>query len=137
MPAIEAEPGIDTAEVPIGVPAQSLVEVNARAKPRRAVRSNIRIGSEDIRVPSPSAWGGGLGVSHSVLTGTTIPGSTNTDLGGSWTLGYQFLAGVQGNLTSRIFLFGEYKYFFANYHWEQLAFDFRTQYLLGGIGWRF
>ncbi len=81
--------------------------------------------------------GGGLGVSHSVLTGTTIPGSTNTDLGGSWTLGYQFLAGVQGNLTSRIFLFGEYKCFFANYHWEQLAFAYRTQYLLGGVGWRF
>lgn len=81
--------------------------------------------------------GAGLGVSHSFVTGTTIPGDADTDLGGSWTLGYQFLAGVQGNLTDQLFLFGEYKYFAANYHWEQLALHFRTQYLLGGIGWRF
>jgi opacity protein-like surface antigen len=78
--------------------------------------------------------GAGLGISHSFLSGTTIPGATDTDLGGSWTLGYQFLAGVQGNLTNQIFLFGEYKYFAANYHWEQLALNIRRQYLLGGIG---
>jgi len=83
-------------------------------------------------------YGGvGMGVSHSFLTDTTIPGSTNTDLGGSWTLGYQLLAGIQHELPNRMFLFVEYKYFSANYHWEQLALDFRTQYLLGGIGWHF
>ena len=83
-------------------------------------------------------YGGvGAGVSHSMLTDTTIPGSTNTDLGGSWTLGYQLLAGTQVVLTDRTFFFVEYKYFSANYHWEQMALDFRTQYLLGGIGWHF
>ena len=81
--------------------------------------------------------GAGLGISHSFLTATAIPGAADTDLGGSWTLGYQFLGGVQGSLTDQLFLFGEYKYFAANYHWEQLALHFRTQYLLGGIGWHF
>ena len=47
------------------------------------------------------------------------------------------LGGVQGNLTEKVFLFSEYKYFSANYHWQQLALDFRSQYALFGIGLRF
>jgi len=81
--------------------------------------------------------GVGAGLSHGVLTSPDIPGRNDTDFETSWTLGHQFLAGVQGKLTNRLFLFGEYKYFSTNYHWTQLALDFRTQYMLAGIGLRF
>ncbi len=52
-------------------------------------------------------------------------------------VGYQFFGGVQGNLTEKVFLFSEYKYFSADYHWKELALDFRSQYALFGIGLRF
>jgi len=81
--------------------------------------------------------GVGGGLSDGMLTGANIPGRTDTDFEGSWTFGYQFLGGVQGNLTEKVFLFTEYKYFSANYHWKQLALDFRSQYALFGIGLRF
>ncbi|HSA62325.1 MAG TPA: outer membrane beta-barrel protein [Nitrospiraceae bacterium] len=81
--------------------------------------------------------GVGAGLSDGVLTSANIPGRTDTDFEGSWTFGYQFLGGVQGNLTEKLFLFTEYKYFSANYHWKQLALDFRSQYALFGIGLRF
>ena len=44
---------------------------------------------------------------------------------------------MQGNLTEKVFLFSEYKYASADYHWKQLALDFRSQYFLLGIGLRF
>ncbi len=50
---------------------------------------------------------------------------------------HQFFGGVQGNVTEKVFLFSEYKYFSADYHWKQLALDFRSQYVLFGIGLRF
>lgn len=79
----------------------------------------------------------GGGLSDGMLTSADIPGRTDSDFEGSWTFGYQFLGGVQGNLTEKIYLFGEYKYFSADYHWKQLALDFRSQYVLFGIGLRF
>jgi len=81
--------------------------------------------------------GVGGGLSDGVLTHANIPGRSDRDFEGSWTFGYQFLGGVQGNLTEKVFLFSEYKYFSANYHWKQLALDFRSQYVLFGIGLRF
>jgi opacity protein-like surface antigen len=81
--------------------------------------------------------GVGGGLSDGVLTHANIPGRSDQDFEGSWTFGYQFLGGVQGNLTEKVFLFSEYKYFSANYHWKQLALDFRSQYALFGIGLRF
>ncbi len=51
------------------------------------------------------------------------------------TLGSQFFG--EGNLRKRVFLFSEYKYASANYHWKQLALDFHSQYALFGIGLRF
>ena len=41
---------------------------------------------------------------------------------------HQFFGGLQGNLTEKVFLFSEYKYFSANYHWKEFALDFRSQY---------
>jgi opacity protein-like surface antigen len=79
----------------------------------------------------------GGGLSDGMLTHANIPGRSDQDFEGSWTFGYQFLGGVQGNLTDKVFLFSEYKYFSANYHWQQLALDFRSQYVLFGIGLRF
>lgn len=81
--------------------------------------------------------GVGGGLSNGMLTSANIPGRSDRDFEGSWTFGYQFLGGVQGNLTEKLFLFSEYKYFSANYHWTDLALDFRSHYVLGGIGLRF
>ena len=81
--------------------------------------------------------GVGGGLSDGVLTHANISGRSDQDFESFWTFGYQFLAGVQGNLTEEVFLFSEYKYFSANYHWKQLALDFRAQYALFGVGLRF
>jgi opacity protein-like surface antigen len=81
--------------------------------------------------------GVGGGYSSGVLTHANIPDRSDRDFETSWTFGYQFFGGVQGNLTETVFLFSEYKYFSANYHWKQLALDYRSQYLSFGIGLRF
>ena len=81
--------------------------------------------------------GVGGGYSSGVLTHANVPGRSDRDFEGSWTFGSQIFGGVQGNLTEKVFLFSEYKYFSANYHWKELALDFRSQYALFGIGLRF
>jgi opacity protein-like surface antigen len=81
--------------------------------------------------------GVGGGYSSGVLTHADIPGRSDRDFEGSWAFGSQFFGGVQGNLTEKVFLFSEYKYFSADYHWKELALDFRSQYALFGIGLRF
>lgn len=81
--------------------------------------------------------GVGGGYSSGVLSHADIPGRPDRDFEGSWAFGHQFFGGAQGNLTETVFLFTEYKYFSANYHWKQLALDFRSQYLVFGIGLRF
>ncbi|MBA5867932.1 MAG: outer membrane beta-barrel protein [Nitrospira sp. CR1.3] len=79
----------------------------------------------------------GGGLSQGVLSGANIPGRPDQDFESSATFGYQFLAGVQTDVWKRIFLFGEYKYLSANYHWQRLSLDYRSQYGLVGIGLRF
>ena len=81
--------------------------------------------------------GAGIGYSSGILTGTDIPGRADRGFETAPAFAHQFMAGLQGNLTERTFLFSEYKYFSANYHWEKLALDFRTHYVLAGIGLRF
>jgi opacity protein-like surface antigen len=81
--------------------------------------------------------GVGGGYSSGVLTHANIPGRSDRDFEGSWTLSYQFFGGLQANLTEKVFLFSEYKHLSADYHWKQLALDFRSQYALFGIGLRF
>ena len=81
--------------------------------------------------------GVGGGYSSGVLTHADIPGRSDQDFEGSWTFASQFFGGVQGNLTEKVFLFSEYKYASANYHWKQLALDFSSQYALFGVGLRF
>jgi opacity protein-like surface antigen len=79
----------------------------------------------------------GAGISEGVLFNSDFPGRSDRDFETSPTLGHQFLAGLQGNLSERTFLFGEYKYFSANYHWDKLSLDFRANYVLAGFGLRF
>ncbi len=59
------------------------------------------------------------------------------------TLAYQFLAGVRANLPGIFFLFGEYRYFVADYRWDTDAssgvgltasLDLRSHLIAGGLG---
>lgn len=60
---------------------------------------------------------------------------------------YQFLGGVRANVTDRLFLFTEYKYFVANYQWESelpngsrgpsFTLNYRTHIIAGGLGFSF
>jgi opacity protein-like surface antigen len=79
----------------------------------------------------------GIGWSHGTLLNPNIAGRDDKDFDSARALGHQFLGGTQVLLSPKIFLFGEYRYFSANYHWEGLAMDFRTHYGLVGVGLRF
>ena len=81
--------------------------------------------------------GAGIGWSHGTLLNPNIAGRDDKDFDQARALGHQFLGGAQVLLSPKIFLFGEYRYFLANYHWEGLAMDFRTHYGLVGAGLRF
>ena len=60
---------------------------------------------------------------------------------------YQFLGGLRANVSDRIFLFTEYKYFVANYQWESefangsrgpsFTLNYRTHIIAGGLGFSF
>jgi opacity protein-like surface antigen len=93
----------------------------------------VRYPGERIR---PYAGVGG-GWSDGILLNPNIVGRTDHDFETAWALGYQFLAGAQITISPRVFLFSEYRYFSANYHWEGLALDFRTHYGVAGFGLRF
>jgi opacity protein-like surface antigen len=81
--------------------------------------------------------GVGIGLSQGLLTNPDIPGRADQDFEAARTLGHQFIAGVQASLSTRTFVFSEYKYFSANYHWSGLSLDFRAHYALAGVGIRF
>jgi len=81
--------------------------------------------------------GVGGGLSQGVLSSANIPGRSDQDFESSATFGYQFFGGLQSNVTKRIFLFGEYKYLAANYHWQTLSLEYRSQYAVAGVGLRF
>jgi len=82
---------------------------------------------------------GGVGVGHSsgILSGTDIPGRQDQGLETAPAFGYQFLGGLQANVSERVFVFAEYKYFSSNYHWQELSLDYRANYVLSGLGMRF
>jgi opacity protein-like surface antigen len=81
--------------------------------------------------------GFGLGWSHSTLLNPNIAGRDDKDFDSAYALVHQFLGGGQFVISPKWFLFGEYRYVSANYHWEGLAMDFRTHYGLVGAGLRF
>ncbi len=79
----------------------------------------------------------GGGWSHGTLLNPNIIGRADKDFESARAFGHQYLAGAQVMVSSRVYVFGEYRYFAANYHWEGLAVDFRTHYGLLGVGLRF
>lgn len=82
---------------------------------------------------------GGVGIGHSsgILSGTDIPGRQDQGVESAWAFGYQFLGGLQAHVSERVFVFAEYKYFAANYHWNELSLDYRANYVLSGLGVKF
>lgn len=81
--------------------------------------------------------GAGIGWSHGTLLNPNIAGRDDKDFDSARAFTHQFLGGAQILLSSKLFLFGEYRYLSSNYHWESLAIDFRTHYGLVGVGLRF
>ncbi|GJL59031.1 MAG: hypothetical protein NPIRA03_18880 [Nitrospirales bacterium] len=81
--------------------------------------------------------GVGGGLSNGILRNADIPGRKDKSFETGTAPGYQFLGGIQLVITERWFVFGEYKYFSANYHWKELSLNFRSEYFLGGIGFLF
>ena len=82
-------------------------------------------------------FGIGAGWSHGTLLNPNITGRADKDFDSARALGYQYLAGAQFLVSEKVFVFGEYRYFSANYHWDALAMDFRAHYGLFGVGLRF
>ncbi|MGD9852744.1 MAG: outer membrane beta-barrel protein [Nitrospirales bacterium] len=79
----------------------------------------------------------GGGLSNGVLHHVDIPGRKDRSVEMDSALGYQFLGGVQLVVAKNWFIFGEYKYSAAHYHWNQLSLNFRGEHFLGGVGYNF
>ncbi|WP_447963747.1 outer membrane protein [Nitrospira sp. Ecomares 2.1] len=79
----------------------------------------------------------GGGLSNGILHHSDIPGRKDHNFETSYAPGYQFFGGIQLVVAANWFVFGEYKYSAANYHWNQLSLNFRSEYFLGGIGYVF
>lgn len=79
----------------------------------------------------------GAGMATGILTDTDIPDRPDRGFEGTWAFSYQFMAGARTRLSARTFLFTEYKYLAANFHWTQLAVDVRSHYVLFGVGLSF
>ncbi len=79
----------------------------------------------------------GAGWSRGTLLNPNIAGRDDKDFDTAHALAHQFLGGTQLFIGPKVFLFAEYRYFSADYHWKGLAVDFRTHYGLVGAGLRF
>ena len=90
----------------------------------------------------PGEWvtpyvGIGAGWSHGTLLNPNIAGRADKDFDTAAAFGHQYLTGLRLLVSPKVFVFGEYRYFSANYHWEGLALDFRAHYGLFGVGLHF
>jgi opacity protein-like surface antigen len=81
--------------------------------------------------------GFGFGYSGGILHGADFPGRPNSDVESTAAFAYQFIGGLQWSLTSKTFIFSEYKHFVANFHWKALSLEYRANYVLVGFGWSF
>lgn len=79
----------------------------------------------------------GAGWSQGTLLSPNIRGRDDKDFESARAFGHQYLTGAQIMVGPKVYVFGEYRYFSANYHWEGLAVDFRAHYGLVGVGLRF
>jgi opacity protein-like surface antigen len=86
--------------------------------------------------------GVGAGWSSSALVGMEIMkgGTTQSGTPRDTSFASQYFAGLRTNVTPRVFLFGEYKYFASRYDWGgslQPSLDFRTHIVAIGAGLSF
>jgi opacity protein-like surface antigen len=88
------------------------------------------------RYVRPYAGIGG-GISNGILNHADIPGRNDKNIEMASAPGHQYFGGIQLVLFDQWFVFGEYKYSAANYHWNQLSLNFRSEYFLGGFGYIF
>ena len=79
----------------------------------------------------------GGGWSHGTLLNPNIIGRADKDFESARAFGHQYLAGAQVMVSPKVYVFGEYRYFSTNYHWDGLAVDFRVHYGVVGVGLRF
>ncbi len=135
----------------VGLELDSNIHDGALSFPSNAHRQNIGTGRSDLllintmfnlilRYPGEQIRpyvGIGIGWSHGTLLNPNIAGRDDKDFDSARAFTHQFLGGAQILLSSKLFLFGEYRYLSSNYHWENLAIDFRTHYGLVGAGLRF
>jgi len=91
-------------------------------------------------------YGGvGGGLSSGYLLGSDIQRGTErvTGYASSMTFAYQFLGGLRGYVTQKVFVFGEYKYFVAKYDWDSkgtgstATLNVHAQLFSAGIGLSF
>jgi opacity protein-like surface antigen len=86
--------------------------------------------------------GVGIGWSSSYLLDAqfTKGAMTQTGTGRDTSVAYQYLAGLRAQLTERVFVFGEYKYFASRYQWGgslEPSLDLRTHVVAVGVGLSF
>jgi opacity protein-like surface antigen len=86
--------------------------------------------------------GVGIGWSSSYLFDAQLMKGATTQTGTAWdtSAAYQYLAGLRAQVSERVFLFGEYKYFASRFHWGgslEPSLDFRTHIVALGIGLSF
>ncbi|MBX3330872.1 MAG: outer membrane beta-barrel protein [Nitrospira sp.] len=135
----------------VGLELDSNIHSGALSFPNSAHGQNTETGYSDLllinttfnlilRYPGEQIRpyvGVGIGWSHGTLLNPNIAGRDDNDFDSARAFTHQFLGGAQILLSSKLFLFGEYRYLSSNYHWESLAMDFRTHYGLLGVGLRF
>ncbi|NOS82293.1 MAG: outer membrane beta-barrel protein [Nitrospira sp.] len=83
-------------------------------------------------------YGGfGLGYSGGILHGADFPGRSNQDFDSTSGFVYQFMGGLQWEISERTFLFAEYKHLVTDFHWKAVSLDYRANYALAGVGLSF
>lgn len=86
--------------------------------------------------------GSGIGVSSALLVGTELihGASKQTGTARDTSFAYQYFAGLRANLTSHLFVFGEYKWFSTRYAWNgelSPSIDYRVHVIALGAGMSF
>lgn len=93
-----------------------------------------------LRQPSGALrpYGGfGIGYSGAILHGADFPGRSNQDFDSTSGFAYQFIGGLQWEVSEQAFLFAEYKHLVTDLHWKAVSLDYRANYVLAGVGWNF
>lgn len=83
--------------------------------------------------------GAGIGVSSALLVGAELIHGTSRQTGTArdTSFAHQYFAGLRANLTARLFVFGEYKWFSVRYAWNgelSPAIDYRVHVVALGVG---